>query len=199
MEQEQLAAELAARQNNPVILGIAAYLRACWDAAQMAKNPINDEMLAALRQRNGEYEAQKLNAIKQQGGSEIFMMITEVKCRAAESWLRDILLDTGTPPWDIQPTPIPELNPSQMDEINQIFAEGVAQILGQSGQMPSPGDLMTLKEIVSQDYRFKLLQQAANTADKMRDKIADQFAQGGWAQAFNDFEIGRASCRERVL
>lgn len=186
-ENEMVAAELAARQNNPVILGLSAYLRTCWDAAKTAKNNIEDEMLRALRQRNGEYEPDKLAAIKRQGGSEVYMMITEVKCRAAESWLRDILLDTGTPPWDIQPSPVPELNPKQTDEINQIFAEGVMQLLGSTGQAPSPNEAMTLKEIIAQDYRFKLLQQAQNRTDKMKNKISDQFAQGGWADAFNDF------------
>jgi hypothetical protein len=44
-----------------------------------------------------------------------------------------------------------------------------------------------LKEMVSQDYRFKILQDAHNRSDKMRVKINDQFAQGGWEQAFNEF------------
>jgi len=111
--QEQEAADraLADRQNQPVILGLTGYLRECWDAAQIAKKPIEQEMLRALRQRNGEYEADKLQQIHDQGGSEVYMMITEVKCRAAESWLRDILLDSGSPPWDLHATPIPDMSP----------------------------------------------------------------------------------------
>jgi hypothetical protein len=101
------------RQNEPYILGLAGYLRECWDVAQQAKKPIEYKMLRALRQRNGEYEPDKLVQIKNQGGSEIYMMVTEVKCRAAESWLRDILLDSGMPPWDITPTPMPDLSPRQ--------------------------------------------------------------------------------------
>ena len=88
----------------------------------MAKSPLEQKMLQALRQRNGEYEATKLQQIRTQGGSEIFMMITEVKCRAAESWLRDILLDNGSTPWDLQPTPIPDLSPAQSKEVQDIFA-----------------------------------------------------------------------------
>lgn len=98
--QEKMLADraLEERQAQPFILGMADYLRACWDVAQQAKKPIENKMLMAMRQRNGEYEADKMAGIRKQGGSDIFMMITEVKCRAAESWLRDILLDTGTPP-----------------------------------------------------------------------------------------------------
>ena len=82
-------------QNGPLLSGLAAHVRQCWDAARIAKKPLEDEMLRAMRQRNGEYEADKLRQIKTQGGSDVYMMLTEVKCRAAESWLRDILLDSG--------------------------------------------------------------------------------------------------------
>lgn len=187
--QEQEAAEkaLAERQSQPMILGIAAYLRGCWDVAQQAKKPIEQKMLTALRQRNGEYEADKLKQIRGQGGSDIYMMITEVKCRAAESWLRDILLDTGTPPWDIVPTPIPDLSPIQRKEIQDIFANLVLKMVQENAQAPSQDEMSQVKEMVSQDYRFRILQDAQTRADKMKLKIQDQFAQGGWADSFNDF------------
>ena len=186
-EQEQVDAALQERQNEPYILGLTGYIRACWDVAQQAKKPIEYKMLRALRQRNGEYEADKLKDIQNQGGSEIYMMITEVKCRAAESWLRDILLDTGMPPWDIVPTPIPDLSPGQTMEIQNAYADRVVDVLQQTGQAPTKEELQELKEMVSQDYRFKILQDAQTRADKMKLKISDQFAQGGWEQAFNDF------------
>jgi hypothetical protein len=178
---------LSDRQNQPVILGLVAYLRQCWDVAEMAKRPINDEMLRALRQRNGEYEPEKLNLIRKQGGSEVYMMLTEVKCRAAESWLRDILMDEGMPPWDLKPTPIPDLSPPQKKEIQDIFAARVLRIVSEFGQAPNPEELSEIREMVSQDYRFHLLRAAGLKAERMKIKIDDQFAQGGWAQAFNDF------------
>jgi len=187
--QEKEAADiaLAERQSQSVIIGLTGYLRECWDAARIAKKPIEYIMLRALRQRNGEYEADKLQQIRNQGGSEIYMMITEVKCRAAESWLRDILLDQGTPPWDIQPTPIPDLSPVQSKEVQDVFANEVLSIVQNTGQAPTPSDMMELREMISQDYRFKVLREAQNRSDKMKIKISDQFAQGGWAHAFNEF------------
>ena len=44
-----------------------------------------------------------------------------------------------------------------------------------------------IKEMIAQDYRFKLLQAADTRAGKMKIKITDQFAQGGWGESFNDF------------
>lgn len=186
-EREAAAQALEDRQNQPFITGLTAYLRECWDAARIAKKPIENEMLSALRQRNGEYEPSKLKAIQQQGGSEVFMMITEVKCRAAESWLRDILLDTGMPPWDIQPTPVPDLSPDQDREIQAQFEDAIMNIMEQQQASPDPAQLMLLREVVSQDYRFKLLQEAYNRVDRMKHVISDQFAQGGWVEAFNEF------------
>lgn len=186
-EREQSDRALAERQNSELMLGIVSHLRMCWDAAKIAKKPIEDIMLKAMRQRNGEYEPDKLAAIKKQGGSEVYMMITEVKCRAAESWLRDILLDTGTPPWDIQTTPIPDLSPAQTEEIKAAFADMVAQLLQTELRAMTLAEQAQAKEAVAQEYRFKLLQAAQNRADRMKLKIADQFAQGGWAESFNDF------------
>jgi hypothetical protein len=186
-EREQVDRELEARQSSSLMLGIVAYLRQCWDAALISKKPIEDIMLKAMRQRNGEYEPDKMSAIRNQGGSEVFMMITEVKCRAAESWLRDILLDTGTPPWDIQSTPIPDLSPAHMREMNAAFADFVARMLQEELRAMTLAEQAEAKEAIAQEYRFKLLQAAQNRADRMKIRISDQFAQGGWAESFNDF------------
>jgi hypothetical protein len=175
------------RQSEPLMVGITAYLRSAFDAAKRAKDPIERAMLRALRQRNGEYEPGKLSSIQKQGGSEIYMMITEVKCRAAESWLRDILMDTGTPPWDIKPTPIPDL-PSSRDEIvNQVLGERITGMIQKIGQAPTPAEVEQIKEVIAQELRFAVLQDAQNRTEGMKRKIADQFAEGGWPEAFNEF------------
>jgi len=186
-ERERIDRELQARQNDPLILGLTAHLRACWDAARIAKKPIETIMLRAMRQRNGEYEADKLSEIRNQGGSEVYMMLTEVKCRAAESWLRDIMLDQGMPPWDLNPTTIPDLPPDTDREIEQSFANKVIEMLQARGQAPTQEEMSELREMVAQDYRFRLLQEAQNRADRMKYKIEDQFEQGGWGEAFNEF------------
>jgi hypothetical protein len=185
--QDELDAAMQDRQNQPVVLGLTAHIRECWDAARIAKKPIETIMLRALRQRGGEYEPDKLNQIRSVGGSEVYMMLTEIKCRAAESWLRDILMDQGQPPWDMQPTPLPELAPTHQAELEEAFGQSVVEQLQQAGRAPTMQEMQELREVVAQDYRFKLLQAAQNRADRMKDKINDQFAQGGWSEAFNDF------------
>lgn len=186
-EQARIDRELQARQSDPLILGLTAYLRTCWDAARIAKKPIEDVMLRAMRQRNGEYEPSRLAEIRRQGGSEIYMMVTEVKCRAAESWLRDIMMEQGIPPWDLHPTTEPDLPPDAMAEVDQMFVSRLMAILQDGAQAPTAEEMSQLREVVAQEYRFRVLQESQNRADKMRRRIEDQFEQGGWAEAFNDF------------
>lgn len=186
-EKEAIDKDLADRQNNPVILGLASYLRRCWEAAKEAKKPIEYIMLDSMRQRNGEYDATKRKQITSVGGSEIFMMLTEVKCRAAESWLRDILMDTGMPPWDIKPTPIPSIDPTREATIQEKLAQDILKVIQTDGIAPTPEQMDQMREVLAQEFRFKLLQEAQNRSDRMKIKIEDQFAQGGWGDAFNDF------------
>lgn len=186
-EQKQAERELAERQNTPVMLGMTGYIRSCWDAARNAKQVIERQMLMSMRQRNGEYEADKLAAINKAGGSTIYMMVTEVKCRAAESWLRDILMDQGSPPWDISPTPLPELDPSIKEEIQNIFADALLKATQQSQIAPTAEEQAQLKETVEQDFRMRMLQEAQNRANRMKTKIDDQLTEGGWLNAFDAF------------
>ena len=186
-EQEQQAvAEMLERQAQPVVLSLAAYVKRCWEAAKSAKQPIEHTMLQSLRQRSGEYPPDKLEAIRAQGGSEVFMHITEVKCRAAESWLRDILLDTGSPPWDIQPTPMPSLRPADMQAIYDKLGQAVVAYIQAQGVSPTPAEVMNLQEVFQQDFRNSVMREAQAKCEAMKAKIQDQFAEGGWAEAFND-------------
>lgn len=188
---KQAAAEreraMREQQSSPLITGLAGHMRSCWDAARMAKQPIERQMLRAMRQRNGEYEPDKLAQIRQMGGSEVFMMLTEVKCRAAESWLRDILLDTGEPPWDLEPTPLPDLSPDQEQELEQIFAKEILALIESQGLAPGTLQMEQMKNMVEQNFRFELLRRAQDRADRMKNRIKDQFAEGGWVEAVNEF------------
>lgn len=185
--QAQERQEANIRQQAPLIQGLAAHLHALWEPARLAKKPIETKMLRALRQRNGQYESDKMAEIKLQGGSEVFMMLTETKCRGAESWLRDIMLDTGDLPWDIQSTPVPELNPDLEARIHEAFAKKVLTTIQQMGNTSDPMFMDALKEAAAQDTKNEIMEEAARIAANMKTKIEDQFAQGGMPEAFDDF------------
>jgi hypothetical protein len=182
------AAQRAAqdRQSTPYILSLASHVRKCWESARDAKQPIERGMLKALRQRKGEYEPEKLNQIKEAGGSEIFMMITETKCRGAESWLRDILLDEGMVPFAIKPTPDPEMPPDFVQTVTAAIAQKVIGII-QSGM---PIDQMVMKQMEEQakdDARQSVIKDASDRAERHQQFITDQFVEGGMVDAFDAF------------
>jgi hypothetical protein len=119
----QEAEEEKRRQNESAITGLAGYVQKCWQAARDAKVIIEQRMLNCLRQRKGIYTPDKLEQIRNQGGSEIWIMLTSVKCRAAEAWIRDVILPSGEKPWHIEPTPIPHLPPDVDVHIKQMAVE----------------------------------------------------------------------------
>jgi hypothetical protein len=68
-----------------------------------------------------------------------------------------------------------------------MFAERVLKLVAEYGKAPNAEEMREIEEMVSQDYRFAILQEAQIRADRMKVKIQDQFAQGGWEASFNDF------------
>ncbi|MFM6959565.1 MAG: hypothetical protein ACKOW0_00880 [Schleiferiaceae bacterium] len=187
-----------AAQQTPVINGLAGHVRKCWEAARDAKQPIERKMLRALRQRSGEYEPDKLDEIRKTGGSEIFMMLTETKCRGAESWLRDILLDEGMVPFDLKPTPIPDSPPDFAQRVTAVVAQNVIQAI-QSGQQLDPVVMETFTEQAKEDVRVKLVEDAVDRAERMKRQIQDQFTEGGMLDGFNAFISDLATYPAAVL
>ncbi|HOK47934.1 MAG TPA: hypothetical protein PLK67_18455, partial [Bryobacteraceae bacterium] len=133
-------------QSTPLLQGLAAHLYTLWEPARDAQSDLRDAMLKAMRQRKGEYEPDKLAQIRQQGGSEVYMMVTDVKCRGAESWLRDVLMDEGMIPFDVKPTPKPGLPPEEEATITKRFAEKVIQVIQQTGMAPTSEEMEHLKD-----------------------------------------------------
>ena len=77
------------RRNSLLPSGLAAHLNRCWARALNEKNTAAQErLLRCERQRRGVYDPDKAQEIADTGGSNIYMLITDVKCRAAESWSR---------------------------------------------------------------------------------------------------------------
>lgn len=180
------AQQAALRQQIPVLSGLAGHVRKCWESARDAKQPIERGMLKALRQRTGEYEPEKLAEIRRTGGSEIFMMLTETKCRGAESWLRDILLDEGMVPFDLKPTPLPDMPPDYKNKVTELISKNVIDAI-QNNQPLDPVMMETFKEQAEEDIRVKLMEDSVDRAERMKRQIADQFVEGGMVDGFNAF------------
>jgi len=169
-------------QNQPEITELASYIKQRWSVAYRAKQPVQLELYEASLQRQGRYTDDKLAAIREQGGSEVFMGLTSVKCRACESWLDDAYSDYESI-WNIKPTPIPDLPPN--------FKQYIAEIV-QREVMNQPELLGTFKD--QEEFKNYLLDQtnknidklAKETAERMKLKMQDQMTEAGFKGALKE-------------
>ena len=190
--EEQSRAREAEPQTDPVVIELAGHIRKCFTAADTAKRagkkPIQTRLLQCSRQREGEYDPEKQALIDKQGGTNIYMMLTDIKCRAAESWLKDIMLPSGERPFAIESTPIPELPP---DVVEGIYA-GVQKFFQQniaSGRI-NPNDVGELGPKAVEKMRADLLKEikkeGKKAAEQMTVEVNDQLTEGNWYQALSD-------------
>ena len=175
-------------QTQPVIQGLAAHVRTRWDSTRTAKRDLEERMLQCLRQRNGEYDPDKAQEIAEQGGSDIFINLTSVKCRAATSWLRDTLLGSGSDkPWSIKGTPEPTMPPEILQELQAALAQQLMAHMEQGGQPPSQEELRQMAMQMKDEAQRQLKEESDERVDRMERKMEDQLAEGGWYKAFNEF------------
>lgn len=186
LEEQRKAAEQ--RQATPLISSLAMHVRKQWSYARDAKrNTVEERMYKNMRARRGEYDPDKLAQIREMGGSEVYAMLTSVKCRAAASWLRDVMLTNGTEkPWTIRPTPIPDLPPN----INQSIIDQVTKPMTDAvmaGQPMPDADVLALMGTLRDHAMEQIRAQARVMADRMEAKMEDQLDEGGFIHALNQF------------
>ena len=162
---------------------LAAYVQQCFADARIAKEPITKRLLACERQRRGEYEPSVLAEINETGGNAIFMMLTDIKARAAAAWITDVMSGKTT---SIVPSPEPDLPEDVRNEIiRAVFAE--IQQVEQSG-LPVPNEAVEarLSELHRQ-VREEIKSEAELRAARMETRISDIMVEGGYPEVQADF------------
>ena len=179
-------------QSDPFISSLSSHVHKRWASARDHKHgEIEDRLIDSLRRRHGEYSPEKLAEIREFGGSEMFLGITSVKCRAASAWLRETLLGTGLDrPWTLEHTPMPDLPPEVYQEMQQEMQRELMQLYEQaqrSGQQIPPEKLKEMAEAKKAKATNELEEEARERVTRMEDKIEDQLVEGGWVKALGDF------------
>jgi len=151
---------------------LVRHIKEHWYSNRQAKLRVEEGLLEDIRARNGEYSPQKLQQIRQQGGSEIYMMITATKQRAAANWIKDIALPEDEKAWGIDPTPVPDLPPWA----EKAVAERVMQMGGDQQNFTALRELLAIE----------ITEQAENSCEKMERKIDDQLTEAKWGKVMND-------------
>lgn len=187
LQQEERAAAIQAN-SEPVIQNLAGYIRQKWTYARTAKEmTVEQRMLKSVRQRRGEYDPDKLVQLREQGSSLIYMMLTSNKCRAASSWLRDVLLtDSKDKPWTLKPNPIPEMPPPILQDL-MVRAQQKLQETLATGMNPTDEEVREMLLQFKDQAMAELSQIARDDADRMEKKMQSQLLDGQWTTAFAQF------------
>jgi hypothetical protein len=170
------------RQRTKPISELAQHIRECWQANHDHKvdTGVHEAMLECTRQRNGEYDADDAAKV---GAIDVFINLTGLKCRAAESWIKDVLVNAADQPWTIQATPLPELSA----DLNLQVAELVQREVMARGYV----DRIQIERRVKELKQTALREQqriASEACDRMTQKINDQMTQGGWKGIFEQWQ-----------
>lgn len=172
--------------NDQLVDRLSAHIDRIWQTNRTAKSMHQTTMVDCLRQRNGEYTPDKLAAITQQGGSQLFMMLTSVKCRAGESWVRDVIFpESGDRPFEINPTPLPDIPPDVLQQIQQIAGQEL-QMLMQQGAYPTPDAQRVRVDQLKDIINTRVKEQAKRACARMEDEVDDILTEGNWYKALDE-------------
>ena len=186
-EEAQQLEKIRALEQPPQIDSLVGHLRRLWTEHRDHKRPVEERILASTRQINGIYDDKKLAEIREIGGSEIFMMLTAVKCRAAKAWIRDVLMPAGERPWSLRPTPVPTLPQDEEVMVQQRVMQDAYEFEAMTGMPVTEEMFEEVLDKARSAVRREIEAKARTRADRMADKIEDQLVEGGWHKDFDDF------------
>ncbi len=165
---------------------LGAHVHSCFRAAKLARETHERTMLDCLRQREGIYDPQTFQEIKDQGGSEIFMMLTQLKVRSAKAWISEIMFHGGELPFDTQPTPVADLPQEVHEQVRQRVMQETEQAM-QQGYYRSPKEISHRIEQVESIVMEQAKRVASERAKRMRTHIADILVEARWSDELMDF------------
>lgn len=180
---EAIESAQAAAQAEQLKDNLASFVRLCWQRARDERQRcgVEERMRQSLRQRKGEYDPDKLAAIRTMSGSEIYMMITSVKCRAAAAWLRDVMTADGQNDrvWGVEPTPDPSLPDTARQAVaSQVSAEVGYAVAG--GLYPTREAVQERLQAAQRQLANVLRDKARMDAEDAERRIADVLVEGGF-------------------
>ncbi|MEB2499547.1 portal protein [Burkholderia cenocepacia] len=174
--------EVRAEQNSQPVSLLADHVRRAWQVNRdhRVASGIEHVMLQCVRQRNGEYDEADRAKLD---GIDVFINLTGLKCRSAESWIKDVLVNAADEPWTIEPTPIPELP----DDLKSQVVDMVKSEVLARGYI----DALQIRERVKElkaTAMHEIQRLAADASARMTEKINDQLQQGGWRAIFEQYQ-----------
>lgn len=159
---------------------LAGFVRKKFMEAETHKRSIgiNQKLLRNLRAHRSEYQPDEIDLLG--AGNNIYIGISALKARAAESWILDIILSNIDKPWTLSATTLPDLPESVKEEVVDILLK----------ELPAIPDISALRERAKmlKDTAYAFTKQKADKgAKQMELLITDQLEEGDWYTCFQKF------------
>ncbi len=176
---------------------LVQYIMDKFESAKISKNAITERMIRNLYALKCEYPPDKLVKIRELGGSEIYLPLVNIKCRALKAWLTDIFFSGGDPPFDIAPTPVPSLTDESSDVVSSNLSDMISDILKKAalvsqlsnGAIDMQEVIGSLKKSIGKlrdSVDSVVYEYALRIAERQKRRINDQFVEGGFYDALNE-------------
>lgn len=161
---------------------LASFVTACFNTARDSRQVVgvDDRIIRALRRRRREYDPEDADIVAET--ANIYIPIIDLKCRAALSWMTDILANAEEQPWTFSPTPNPEIP----DHIREVAIENLKQEILQMG-ISDVGQIVQAAKRYKSIARDYVMQQAKAACLQMETLVRDQLLEGGWLDQFHKF------------
>ena len=197
IEEAKAKAEAAkqVQADNPNISALARHIRTVWQVNKEHKESQNIqlELIENLRQREAMYDSDTARIIAEQGSTNVFLSLTDVKCRAFENWLSDIFGSEGVKPWELMATPKPEMQDSV---VQMVVANSMAKWqkhVAMTGQPPHPEQMFDYAATMREQVDRLISEEADKRAKKMERVMFNQLLSGNWDSTFADFQWNLAT------
>jgi hypothetical protein len=177
------AADLALPQS--VISSLSAHINGCFTESQTAKANIIQRLLTCERQRRGVYEPALRQQIAAGGGQEIYMRLTDIKCRAADSWIKDVMQNHSETTWALTPTEEPTLPVELQAGVTATMMQEAAQVAAMG--IPVTPEVMAAREKeIHDEAETRVKEIATDRCQSMENRIVDKLQEGGYREALGE-------------
>lgn len=166
--------------NEPLHTSLAKFVRERFNEAEQHRREtgIEDRLLRNLRANKCEYQPDEKGLLGPY--NDVYIGIPALKARAAESWIKDIILNNIEKPWTLDPTPIPDLPEKAREAAIDLLLK----------EIPMMGGVEALKDRargLKLVYNNIAREEASRATKRMEQLIEDQHAEGHWVHAFGQF------------
>jgi hypothetical protein len=196
LEERELGQDSASRRRARAAEELAKLVQTGFMAAHdyrqatiSGKKSLTRRLQDCRRQRDGEYDPDKLAKIQAAKGADVFMNLTEPKCASLVAWVNRIVREKF---FLLEPTTISELPQEALDEIaaqlRPTLMQAVAALdAGQLTKQEAEAALASVAAALEKQRTKQISREARERAEALQKKVEDQLEEGGFTQSWNDF------------